>query len=368
MCEVPGSEMNRLLVYCYFCPQAEYRPGGVQQIVEPLLSVLAQQHKWAITVLHTGACATSSTHITTPNPESTNEQPYGIDPEILQENAHLLREVTRNFDVVLSIDRLLPSPLAVPCVLMSNTIAYHTEATAVQGGQWGCIVAPSRRHAELVHAVNPQARVVVVAYGFPSEIFEVAQAVDPPAKGSGSDVVRVPHRPDRRKGHREAIEGLARALPYSNKIRLEISWLDEARYSNYRKELEQLATRVGVASQVSFCPWRDRADHWRAIAQSCATLQVGCFEESFGMSIIESLLFGRPAVTQFQSSVREVVGPTDLLIEVSDPVEWYEALRTYWSHRSRPLVELPYDLSESLSFTEMASRYDRILRNVVFSS
>jgi glycosyltransferase involved in cell wall biosynthesis len=159
---------------------------------------------------------------------------------------------------------------------------------------------------------------------------------------------------------------LARALPDSGHVKFEISWLNEARYSNYQREIVCLANQLGVASQVSFCGWLNGSERWRALAESCAVLQVGRFDESFGLSIIESILFGRPAVTRYQPAIREIVGATDLLIEIADPLEWYEALSTYWSRRTQPDSETQNRerLIQSLSLERMAACYDRILTDV----
>lgn len=356
--------MKRLLVYSYFCPCAQHRPGGVQQVVEPLLSALAKQHGWSVTVLHPGNCDATAGHVTWTDAESVVD-PLGLEPELLVDHARQLRGLGANHDVVLSIDRLLPGPLSMPCVLMSNTLAYLTEASAVQGHQWRCIVAPSRRHAHLVRGINPSARVRVVGYGVPKEIGrERVRCGKHIGNIDQAIVVRLPHRPDRRKGHAEAIEGLALALPSSRYVRLEISWLDEQRYASYREELLALATRLGVDSQIAFSCWRNGADHGWAAAQSSATLQLGRFEESFGLSIVESILLGRPAVTRSQPAVREVVGPTDLLLEISNPLHWHRALSAYWSNKRNQGLEKCNELGRLFSFERMAMAYHELLRDV----
>jgi glycosyltransferase involved in cell wall biosynthesis len=288
--------------------------------------------------------------------------PLGLEPELLIDHARRLRELSTNHDIVLSIDRLLPAPLSIPCVLMSNTIAYLTEASAVQGNQWRCVVAPTMRHADLVRGINPAVRVTVVGYGIQN-----LETVSPCRTIGNCDepvIVRLPHRPDRRKGHTEAIEGLAMALPASRNIMLDISWLDEPRYAHYREELLALATRVGVESNIVFSCWKDGVDHRRASARSSATLQLGCFEESFGLSIVESILIGHPAVIRPQPAVREVVGESDLLLEVSDPLQWHQALSSYWSGKSGYEPDKRDALRRLFSFDRMVTGYHELLRNV----
>ena len=359
-----GFFLKKLLVYCYFCPDVPHRAGGVQQIVGPLLRKLTESKEWTVSVVHTGSCHSTSVHFRFPE-ASEIEQPDAVNPEILVEGARRMIALAGGYDVVLSIDRLLPCPLPKPCVLMSNTLGYQTEAIAVQANQWARIVVPTNSLAESVRAVNPAARVQVVPYGLPDKVLQEARSAPPVVWGDDPSIVRLQHRPDRRKGHLEAVEGLARALPDSGHVRLEISWLDEARYSNYQREIECLAHQLGVASQVSFCGWLNEGKRWQALAESCAVLQVGRFEESFGLSIIESILFGRPAVTRYQPAIREIVGATDLLIEVADPLKWYRALSAYWSRRTQPDSEKQNLLIQSLSLERMVARYDRTLTEAI---
>jgi glycosyltransferase involved in cell wall biosynthesis len=249
---------------------------------------------------------------------------------------------------------------------MSNTLAYHTEAAAVQAIQWSRILVPTTVFAESVRALNPAAKICVVPYGLPEEMLREARSAPPPVWNAGPCIVRLPHRPDPRKGHREAIEGLFRALPKSEKVRLDISWLDEERYVSYRREIESLVQGLGVAPQVSFCSWLNGSEQWRATAESCALLQLGRFEESFGLSIVESILFGRPAVTRYQPAVEEIIGPSDLLIELANPIEWYTALNDYWSHRRHDHGDSDrHILFKSLSLELMATRYDRVLTSAI---
>jgi glycosyltransferase involved in cell wall biosynthesis len=315
-----------------------------------------------VNVVHPGSCNAASDHFLFPE-TSEIEQPDVVNPEILLKGVRHLTDLARDCDVVLSIDRLLPCSLQKPCVLMSNTLGYLTEVNAVQANQWAVIVVPTNFLANSVHALNTVARVQVVSYGLPDDVFKKARSVQPAIWSRGCSIVRLPHRPDRRKGHLEAIEGLAKSLPDSANIRLQISWLDEARYSDYRREVENLVRRLGVDSQVFFVGWLNGCERWQNLSESCAVLQIGRFEESFGLSVVESILFCRPAVTLNQPAVREVVGSTDLLIEITDPLKWYEALNAYWSCRAQRVFEM-HDrecLIQALSLEQMASSYDKIL-------
>jgi glycosyltransferase involved in cell wall biosynthesis len=355
--------LRRLLVYCYFCPDTIHRTGGVQHIVGPLIHELEATKGWTVNIAHTGSCNAASKHIVFPE-TSEIEQPDAINQKNLIRSAQRLVELASNYDVVLSIDRLLPCSLQKPCVLMSNTLGYQTEANAVQANQWAVIVVPTHTFAKSVRALNTVTRVKVVPYGLPDDVLKEARSARPAVWNKCDPaIVRLPHRPDRRKGHLEAIEGLALALPDSRNIRLQISWLNEARYSEYRREVEYLSRKLRVDSQIIFCGWLNGSERWQAVSESCAVLQVGSFEESFGLSIIESIVFGRPAVTLYQPAIREIAGQTNLYVEIADPLKWYEKLSAYWSRRTKHDFENQNRerLIRSLSLERMSASYDRIL-------
>jgi len=354
-----GFNLKRLLVYSYFCPDSQHRPGGVQQIVGPLLDVLTRSYNWTLTVVHGAACQRPTKHICLPSWTSGNE-PDSVDPHVLAGASQFLQTLARGHHAALSVDRMLPASLGVPCVLMSNTMAYETEATAARANQWRTIIAPTERHAALVRMVRPLAHVRAVPYGLPGKLLEAAASNSFPLVTGQSQVIKLPHRPDRRKGHPEAIKGLAMALPASKNVKLQIAWLNEKRYAAYKDELHRLAQQLGVESQVEFCPWVDGIERWKSSADWTATLQLGSFEESFGLSIVESILFGRPVVTLRQPAVREILGDTSLLLEIDDPHNWYAALCEYWrAGVGRP--QFSNGLLDLLSLDRMAACYDKIL-------
>ena len=102
---------------------------------------------------------------------------------------------------------------------------------------------------------------------------------------------------------------------------------------------------------------------------SCAMLQLGLFEESFGLSIVESILFGRPALTRSQPAAREIVGTSELLIELTDPLDWYTILVDYFARRVRP-ESIDSDrrfLIRQLSLKRMTTKYSHILTEIIES-
>jgi glycosyltransferase involved in cell wall biosynthesis len=249
---------------------------------------------------------------------------------------------------------------------MSNTINYQTEYAAVRSCQWKTIVVPSRHFGKLVRKIRPDVRVRVVPYGISARDLTLAKSIFPAKWPTYGATVRLPHRPDSRKGHREAIEGLSNALPASSNLVLEISWLEETRYEMYKRELKELANTLGVSNQVRFIPWVKTYDKWRNANRCVATLQLGVFEETFGLSLVESILIGRPVFTCCQPAVREVVGNSALLIELKEPQNWYTKFEEFWEKHNPDFVSDPERqrlLYASLQIERMAADYNKILRN-----
>jgi glycosyltransferase involved in cell wall biosynthesis len=350
----------RLFVCCYFCPAAGTRPGGVQQVVPEMIDGLAEIGDWAIEVGHPGPCAAPAQHVPLAAVTDASDASQ-VDPGGLAEFARQVRGVAGTVDVILSIDRLLPPGINRPRVLMCNTLSYLTEAAAACV-PWSAVVAPTRHFGDMVAALNPGAPVEVVPYGLTAAALDRAAAMHAPCWDARPVRLRVPHRPDPRKGHRAAIDGLARALPGSAEVELEIAWLDEPRYAGFRRELEDRITALAVDRQVTFCGWNDGASRWDAIEASHGVLQVGEFDESFGLAAVEAILCGRVAITRRQPAVREVVGPTDRLIEVDDPSAWYGALAGWRACRAERR-DAAGRLAE-LTVPAMARGYDRLLRSV----
>ena len=353
--------MKKLLVYCYFCPNETHRPGGVQQVVGPLIEALKDYENWDVDVFHPGGC-NQTTHFYFEEKKST--VPDFADPANLSQLADKFRRLARSYDVVLSIDTTLPCNVYKPQVLMSNTLCYRTEALPVQVGRWSKIIVPSVDYQKYVQSITGNHSVQTVHYGLPEEILEYALSTPAVTKIEDNSIIRLPHRPDRRKGHKEAILGLAKARKKSKTLQLKISWLDNGVDSRkYKRELEKFARTVGVDHQVTFEEWVDGGQKYDKVIESIAALQIGTFQETFGLSIIESLLFGRPAVVRSQPAVAEIAGFMPSLIQTSNPLTWYKSLDRYFNqiNDQSPESDLRLKLAQSLSITRMASDYDHVL-------
>jgi glycosyltransferase involved in cell wall biosynthesis len=351
----------KLLVISYFCPTLD-RAGGVQQVVAPLLEALTNSEGLTVQVAHPGGCRHPGHHALTSIlvPDEVDQ----VDPTALVSWKDELSLLERGADLVMSVDRALPLPASTPRVLMCNTLAYVNEAHAVFAQRWSKIVTPTEHLAVQVRGLT-DVQVQVVPYGITSPVLKCLSDLRDPDWDTEPWIVWLPHRPDARKGHAAAIRALE-CGHLDRELRLRISWLNEPRYVRFRNELQQLADTVGVGARIEFIAWERDEDRFKCLAQANAVVQIGHFEESFGLSIIEATLGGRVAITGPQPAVAEVLGRTVLHQEVDRPTDWparlasaVEHLRTIPSAARRPRLLLSID--------EMARRYAKMFYGVVRS-
>jgi glycosyltransferase involved in cell wall biosynthesis len=354
--------LKRLLVSTYFCPGIKHKPGGVQHVVGPLLQKLTIQYNWTVHIAHTGICCAPHSHTVLPNSFMTAQSDVDV-PTILEASLQF-SALQLQYDIVLSIDRQLPSHPRIPAILMSNTASYQTEFTALSSGYWNSIIVPTEHFKRQVCLVVSNTSVFVIPYGIEPSVIDSMMALPRKPPNSRPAVIWLPHRPDRRKGHATAIEGLARSATKKEDIRLEISWLDEERYKSYRSELLEFAHQRGVADQVFFTRWFNDKDRLQQLERTDAILQVGNFEETFGLSIVEGVLSKRIVITGRQPAVRETISYSPLWIEINEPTDWYKHFAQansaqpalpQWNDRQKPIT------NDLLSLNAMASRYNSIL-------
>src|SRR5258708_21466844 len=153
--------MRNLLLACYFCPAVRPRAGGVQHVVGPLIDGLEESGDWNVVVVHPGYCHGTQGHEALPD-VSEPGHPDHVDPDRLLEHARRFRVLATEADVVLSVDRILPMSGTTPRVLISNTLSYLTEASAVAPRGWAHHLLPPPPLSQRVRAVGPLAPLCAV--------------------------------------------------------------------------------------------------------------------------------------------------------------------------------------------------------------
>lgn len=132
---------------------------------------------------------------------------------------------------------------------------------------------------------------------------EVAR-LHPPLGGDGP-LLLLPGRGTRLKGHSHALKLLAALRAEGVQAVLWMPGVREPGREAYVRELEQLAERLGVATQVAFTEPTSRIAE--AYAASDLVLQLSDKPEAFGRTVLEALSVGRPVLGWNHGGVGELL-------------------------------------------------------------
>ncbi len=134
-------------------------------------------------------------------------------------------------------------------------------------------------------------------------------------------------RLQRWKGQDVAVRAMGAAAQRAPNLRLAI--VGDALFGleqTYRKELEQLATDIGVADRIRFVGFKENMTSVYASAD--IVLHTSRKPEPFGLVVAEGLVHGRAVVASNAGGVREQIEhySTGLLVQPDDPVALADAL------------------------------------------
>lgn len=165
-----------------------------------------------------------------------------------------------------------------------------------------------------------------------------------PALGGEGPLLLLPGRGTRLKGHGDGLALLARLRGDGVDARLWLPGAREAGREAYIGELEQDATRLGVADAIAFTPPIDAIA--RAYAASDVVLQLSRKPESFGRTVLEALSVGRPVLGWAHGGVGELLEQLQPVGAVApfDLDALHASARALLARPPRPPASIPYTL------------------------
>ncbi len=133
-------------------------------------------------------------------------------------------------------------------------------------------------------------------------------------RSDGDLLLLYPHRPDERKGIREALlvvkelRRRKRGMPVRLLVAAHIDEQVSPEAAGYRDLVAAVARGLGVARSVEFYSWLPQRGMPGLYASADATLCIGNFIESFGLVPLESVAAGTPAVCARVGALRDLEG------------------------------------------------------------
>ncbi len=195
----------------------------------------------------------------------------------------------------------------------------------------------------------------------------------PPAgvspRRDGDLVLLHPHRPDERKGIREAlavVAGLGRTIGPGRRVRLLVPRHIDAETSPatraYYERVERDAAEADVPAALELVPWLDGARMAALYSFGDVTLCLGNFIESFGLTAFESLACGTPVVAARVGALRDLPAHPDVhRVDHGDIAAAVEAVGAA-AEGMRDVAGIRAVLGADYSFEGMKSAYaDAIL-------
>ncbi|MFW6174626.1 MAG: glycosyltransferase family 4 protein [Chloroflexota bacterium] len=175
----------------------------------------------------------------------------------------------------------------------------------------------------------------VIPNGIDTDLFKPAASAPPGVapRRRGDTVLLFPHRPDPRKGIDEALQTVAllsRRQP-DRRFRLLIPrHLDagsSAESADYYENVVARAREAGIQEAVEFVPWFPHEGMASLYTFADATLCIGSFIESFGLTAYESLACGTPVVSARVGALRHLPEHPDVhMVEQGDTASAADAV------------------------------------------
>lgn len=243
-------------------------------------------------------------------------------------------------------------------------------AIMARGERVVCVSETVRTHVLAHYPATDAGRLRVIPRGIDPAAFprrplpdrqaRAAVAARFPALAGDGPLLLLPGRGTRLKGHADAVALLAAVRATGADARL---WMPGARAQGrerYLKELERLASRLGVAGSLAMTPPTDRIAE--AYAASDLVLQLSRKPEAFGRTVLEALSVGRPVLGWDHGGVGELLRelqPAGAVPAFDEPLLAGRA-RALLQEPPAPPEQIPYTLSAMQDAT--LAEYDELAR------
>lgn len=312
-------------VYSYFPLLKEFAPGGVQAFAQRLIPELAARN---VQITFVGPAADD--HAPLAGHDGVNvvsglmtAKDVRPDPEAIADDLVRFREALEPADVILTFDRHLPLPCRQPVVLSLNNLTYGPEVASLFGAHWDCLVCPHRYLRAVAdwyvsddawQGPSPPCR-TVIPYGIscqsPADNVAVARLKDQLGIPDADRYLLFPHRPDPAKGFDVAVAAMAKlrrngidAVLLVPEVPTGDAWPHQRTYMKERREA------LGAnADAVVFHRWILRSEMGAYFRMGDRTLCVGTLPETFGLTMVESVVAGTGVVATPAGALNDVLPP-----------------------------------------------------------
>lgn len=314
----------RVLVYTYYPFFDTHLGGGVQNWLRSLLEHINKSYDdVSLTVL----CPDSDMHAF---PETIRvlhkihdlESDF-LEPSDIYADIQTIKAHVDEADVVWLIDRNLPYCGCDKPMLMSlNAICYKNEINAFfNSGDCSVVVPSYSTREQLLNLGKENHLIQVIPYYADTNLKSISRekAIEIMSEYFCCDAdkkyILFPHRPEKDKGHHLAIEIMKKLVAKDQDYILLIpeppfSRVDDVEAERkYVADIKTLVHESGLDHNVVFHPWIRGKDMAAYYSLGDFTLFLSQLPETFGLSLLNSILCGVPAISYGSGALRETVPP-----------------------------------------------------------
>ncbi len=317
--------MKNILIYLYYPFVSQHLSGGVQIIMRKVLEELSNQG-FRFRILcpkvknDADILQLDGVDVLPVLHDFQNNRNYGE----ISENFEIINKHVAWADVIWTIDRNIPVKTSKPIVLSLNAHWYATNQNALFSMNWDKVIALSKYSKEILERTFKPSNwhghtvpTIEAISPIMSEILEKKSDCSRLNKYFDFDTnkkyILFPHRPDKGKGHHKAIDVLKALCEIDNSYILLIPGI--ATLSEKLKSTEgaiiqdalDYATNIGVRNNVILHDWISYDDLPYFYSAGTATLIASDLEETFGMTLTDSILCGCPVVSTGSGALKTTV-------------------------------------------------------------
>jgi glycosyltransferase involved in cell wall biosynthesis len=312
----------KVLLYLYFPFFDHQLAGGVQVWLRRLVDMMiASSPELELSIL----CPKSDIHdfpdLPRLYPVLDDLETEYLTTDTAFRNLSLIKDFADSSDVVWLIDRTLPVQTLARKLLSLNTICYEREVMAFFSGQWDRLVVLSDFEKDTLSSYKYRVDCIRKVPSFTDGYFTPRQRGELIRLRKYFDFdynrryILFPHRPDRLKGHMEALDVvriLARAdsrycmlIPEPPDSRV----ADAESESTFVSSIKKCVAERGLSAHVTFHKWVPYEDLPLLFSCGEITLFLSRLPETFGSSLVNSIGCGTPVISYGTGALEEIIPP-----------------------------------------------------------
>lgn len=359
----------QILLYSYFPLRKNHTPGGAQQVVYNLTLELASKHRITVICPHISDENTLLTHDNLTQCPILRENLPGapLNFEVQVANRAKIAEAVEKVDLIWSVDRFFPLQSKKPILLSLQTIAYQLEMDSFFSLNWDKLIVPSLFLYDKTHTACKNIEQVAFSNMIsiiPNPInFNHFKPTNPVSLkqrlglSEDSKYLVFPHRPDPGKGIDTAFALMKklkeRNLNYKLLVPGQPASIREVRDKEkaYIESLKQIARIEGLQDYIIFHEWIAQENLPEYYSLGVYSLHLSTLPEGFGLTGIESVSCGTPAITTNYGALKEHLPPDKGMnyIDLNNLDNIVEVIlkepNTIECEQGRKILQQKYDLS-----------------------